>query len=187
MSHKIRIGVSGDAGSFSEQAAINYTQSKHLDAELIYLTHMEGVLAALAANKIELGIFPVVNFRGGLVKMAFEAMGKYSFELLDEIRLDVRQCLMTLPRVEFTQIETIASHAQALLQCESYLKHNFPQVKLLEWEDTAKAAYDLANGNLPENTAVIAAENCAKIYQLKLIEAGIQTDKPNFTLFVVVK
>jgi len=144
--HHLRIGVSGDAGSFSEEAGILYANREGITPEIKYCIDMEGVLAALEHNEIDLGIFPVVNSRGGLVQTAFEAMGRHLFSLADEIWMEVQQCLLALPNIKREDITQIATHPQAISQCERYLKREFPTVQLIDWEDTAKAARDLHAG-----------------------------------------
>lgn len=183
----VRIAVSGDKGSFSEEAGLLYAQRNGLNAKLVYAIDMEGVLTALDRKKADLGIFPVVNSRGGLVLPAFIAMGKHLFRFTDELWLEVYQCLMARPGVTKKQIKKIASHSQAIAQCERYIRREFPKAQLIEWEDTAKAARDLAHGELKEDTAVIAPSRSAQLYGLKLLAKGIQDNHPNLTTFIVVK
>lgn len=184
---QITIGVSGDRGSFSEEAALLFARSSGINSKLSYLTDMEGVLGALDKKSIDLGIFPVVNSRGGLVQTAFEAMGRHLFTMADEVWLDVKQNLLVNNGVKKSQIKLIVSHPQALSQCERHLQKEFPKARLLEYEDTAKAAKDLAKGKFGKATAVIAPALCAKIYGLDIIEKNIQDNHPNLTTFIVVR
>lgn len=186
MKKKPKLGVSGDPGSFSEEAGLLYAQRVGIKPTLVYLTDMEGVLSALNAGKIDIGIFPVVNSRGGLVKMAFAAMGKYLFTMIDEVWLDVRQCLLVRPGVASAAIKKIVSHPQAILQCERYLLREFKRAELVEWQDTAKAAHDLSAGKLGKNSAVIAPERAARLYGLDVVVKNIQDNHPNLTTFIVV-
>lgn len=183
----MKLGISGLAGSFSEAAAEKYLQKNNLHAELVYLIDMEGVLSALENNTIDLGIFPVVNSIGGLVKPAFEAMGKHMFVMIDELPLQVNQCLMVAPNVCRENIKKIVSHPQALSQCRKYLKNNFPDALQVEAIDTAQAAQALAQNVLSSDTAVIAPEKAAKIYNLNIIEKNIEDLSPNITLFIITK
>jgi prephenate dehydratase len=187
MTNKVTLGVAGDAGSFSEQAGLIYAETVGLKPAFTYLIDMEKTLAAVAAGKVDIGIFPVINFRGGLVKMAFEAMGNYLFTPIDEVWLDVRQCLLATPGTKAGQIKKIISHSQALAQCDRFLQKNFRDAKLMEWEDTAKAAKDLAKGKLGKSSAVIASERSARIYGLEIIAKNIQDNHPNWTVFIVAK
>lgn len=187
MKKKIKIGVSGDAGSFSEEAGLAYAHRTGFEPEIFYLTDMERVLTSLDKAEIELGIFPVVNSRGGLVQTAFEAMGKHLFEFIEELWLEVYQCLLVKPGAKKTEIKKIASHPQGISQCERYIRKNFPQAQLIDWSDTAGAARDLANGVLSPDTAVIASARTAEIYGLELLDKGIQDNHPNLTTFIIVK
>lgn len=183
----MKLAVSGDRGSFSEEAGLLYSQRVGREAELFFATDMEGVLSRVEKGEADQGIFPVVNSRGGLVHTAFKAMGKHLFELVDEVWFDVHQCLMTLPDLDRSGIRKIVSHPQAIAQCERYLAREFENIPLEEWDDTAKAAKDLAEGILPPNAAVIAPARSAQIYNLKMIASGIQDNHPNLTTFIVVK
>ncbi len=183
---KTTLAVAGDQGSFSEEAGLMYAGRVGMDPEMVFAIDMEGTLSAVENGKAEFGIFPVVNSRGGLVQTAFEAMGNHLFTLVDEVWLDVHQCLLTLPGVGKSDITEIVSHPQALSQCERHLAKEFPNIKLREWEDTAKAAKDLAVGILPKTAAVIAPARSAAIYGLTILEKAIQDYKPNLTTFIVV-
>lgn len=182
------MGVSGLQGSFSEEAALLYAERTKLTLQLTYLIDMEGVLRALTQKKIDMGIFPVVNIHGGLVKPAFEAMGKYSFLPIDELWLDVKQCLLVLPGTKLNQIKKILSHPQAFAQCKNYLKNEMREAELIAWIDTAKAAKDLSEKIVSDiRTAVIAPERSAEIYHLEVLNKNIQDNIPNPTAFIIVK
>ena len=84
-------------------------------------------------------------------------------------------------------IEEIHSHEQALKQCKDYLAEKFWSKKLVEQDDTAKAAQDLASGKLPKHVAVIASKFSAEKYGLKILENDIHDLKRNLTLFLAVK
>ena len=126
-----RIAVSGDKGSFSEEAGLLYAQREGLKASLVYAVEIDRVLDLVSGRKAELGIFPVVNSRGGLVQTAYEAMGGRLFAFLGELWLEVHQCLMAFPGTPRSAIRRVASHPQALSQCERYLKKEFPQAELV--------------------------------------------------------
>lgn len=183
----MKIALSGEIGSFSEEAAMLYLNRNCLEADMLYATDMEGVLKAVNENKAEIGIFPVVNSRGGLVKPAFKAMGNYKFNYFDEVWLEVQQCLMKKPNSDINKITQIVSHSQALAQCGRYLDSNYPKAKRIEWQDTALAAKDLSENSLPENSLVIAPARAGKIYGLEIIETGIQDTRLNLTTFIVIK
>ncbi len=181
------LGVSGDIGSFSEEAALLYAHRTGHKYTLVYLMDMEGVLNAVERKKVDLGIFPVVNFRGGLVSAAFKAMGRHLFTPVDEVWLDVHQCLLAQPGVSIQQIRKVVSHPQALAQCQHYLQRECKKAIWVEWSDTAKAARDLKEKKLTRYCAVIASEQAANLYGLQVLARNIQDNHPNLTAFIVVK
>ncbi|MCW8386963.1 chorismate mutase [Fluoribacter dumoffii] len=180
-------GISGDAGSFSEEVALLYAQQNGIEPTLVHLLHMEGVLHALEEERIDLGIVPVVNLIGGLVKPAFQAMGKHAFTFIDELWHEINQCLLVRPGVQPHQISHIVSHSQGLAQCRQFLQTHYQNAEQIEWIDTAKAARDLAAGNLPSHAAIIAPARCAQLYGLEIKAVKIQDRHPNRTAFILVK
>ncbi len=84
---KLIIGVSGDKGSFSEEAAECYAYKNALsDYELRYLISVENVLTALDKGEINLGVFPIENSNGGIVYEAVYAMAKHIFGKMSIVR-----------------------------------------------------------------------------------------------------
>ncbi len=185
--NKTKIALSGIAGSFSEEAARIYASRAGFEPECVFAVDMEGVLQSIDQDKVELGIFPVVNSRGGLVQSAFHAMGKHTFTVHDELWMEVYQCLLVQKGTTTEQITKIASHPQAIAQCERHIRQHHPDAELIYWDDTAKAAQDLAQGEFDATTAVIAPSRSAQIYDLEILEKGIQDNHPNLTTFIVVK
>lgn len=183
----MKIGISGDIGSFSEEAALTYAKKSGMALQLVYLLHIEGVLSAVSSGDVDMGIFPVVNVNGGLVKSAFQAMGNHLFTVITDFWLEINHCLLVLPQTSLTQISRITSHEQAFKQCQNYLKKEFNTIPQDEAVNTAKAARDLAEGHLSATTAVIASERTAEIYHLKVVAKHVQDKHPNLTAFVLIK
>lgn len=181
------LGISGDIGSFSEDAAIKYKHKTKDSLEFKYLIDIDNVLSSLENKTINFGIFPVVNLNGGLVKTAFDAMGKYKFRVVDEIWLDIDHHLITNHSVNFQEINKIISHPQAFAQCKKYLKKHFPKAEYIEWRSTALAARNLSEGTFDSNTAVIGHKKTSHIYNLKVVAESIQDKTPNLTAFIVVE
>lgn len=184
----MKIGVMGAKGSFSDEAGQTLVMKDTLSgATLEYLVSAENVLAALEEGKIDIGVFPIENSNGGIVIEAVYAMAKHRFAVEKMFEIEVRMNLMAKKGVNAEQITSITSHDQALKQCRMYLKRRWPGIELTAYEDTAKAAADLAAGKLPETTAVIASEAAANLYDLDILEESIQDLKFNYTTFVVAK
>ncbi len=181
-----RIGVMGIRGSFSEEAALEYARDNKLgEVEIVELLSTEGVLRALECEEADYGIFALENSNGGVVYESIYAMAAHRFKVEDLFEIDVNHTLLVHPSLDGRDgIDRIASHQQAIRQCRMWLRHNFPTTRVTEEADTAEAARMLANGELPAATAVIAAERCATLFGLRVLERRIQDLKFNFTTFV---
>lgn len=183
---KLRIGVSGQVGSFSEEAAKYYCHKNNIkNAKIFYLTSAEGVLQSLDDGTIDKAVFPIENSNGGVVLEAVYAMSKHNFNIKKMFEIDVKHCLLIKKGANQSAIKKITSHQQALRQCRMYLKRKWMDVELEEYSDTASAAKDLGEGKFTKETAVVASKNCAKLYGLDILEEGIQDLKFNFTTFIV--
>ena len=186
MTNKLKIGVMGQIGSFSEEAANYYcTNNRIKNFKIEYLITAENVLKSLSDGKINLGIFPIENSNGGIVEEVIYAMSKYNFIIEEMFEIDISHNLIIKPDTKPSDIKKISSHPQALKQCRMYLKRMWPGVELEEYKDTAEAAKDLSSGKLPATTAVIAPKICAQLYKLEILEESIQDLKFNFTTFIV--
>ncbi len=183
----MKLGVYGEQGSFSHAAGLQYLEENNQEAEIVYLVEFDNLFRALAEGEIDIAILPVVNQNGGLVMPAFEIMGQYEFVPTYDLKLAVVQCLMTLPDTNPEDITEITSHPQAHRQCKGYLAKNHSNAKLVEWNDTASAARDLAAGTLPKTAAVLASKQAAEMYDLKLVKEGCEDNPENFTTFIALK
>ena len=112
-------------------------------------------------------------------------MANHNFNIEKIFEIDIKMNLMALPGIKREEIKKIISHQQALHQCRMYLKRIWPEAELEEYSDTASAAKDIREGILPKNSAAIAPRICSELYNLELIEEGIQDLKFNFTTFMV--
>lgn len=175
----------GARGSFSEEAGRTYAAKAGIKKfEIAYLINAERVLSALEAGEIDIAIFPIENSNGGIVLEAVHAMAKHNFHIQKIFEIDIHHNLLVRKGTKAGQIKKITSHDQAIKQCRMYLKRQWPEVDIEVYEDTAKAAADLASGKLPKTTAVIASRAAAKLYKLDILEESIQDLKFNYTSFI---
>ena len=87
---------------FSEEAGLIYAAKAHsAKYEIRYLIDMDGVLAALERGEIDVGIFPLLIIIAVLFGLLFTAMGKYNFMPIDDLQLNVEQCLLANLRYRF--------------------------------------------------------------------------------------
>ncbi len=181
----VTIAVSGIAGSFDDEAAQKYLANNQLNGDIFYAVTAERTFQTVMSGNATHGIVPLENSAGGMVNETLFAMANYVFTIKKVLQLDVQQNLMVLPGTKITDIESITSHPQALAQCRQFLKREFGSTPLKDYPDTALAAQDLRHGKLSSTVAVIASAQAAKLFELEILEAGIQDLKYNITSFLL--
>lgn len=186
MRYRMKIGVMGARGSFSEEAGRTYAKKwlKTKDFAVEYLITAEATLAALDSREIDIAILALENSTMGVVQSTVYAMAGHVFSIKRIFSIDVRHCLMIRKETTKKQIKTIVSQDPAIQQCKKYLAKKWPKTKIQLYEDTAKAAEDLANGTLPATCAVIASKAAAQAYGLTIVAESIQDLKNNNTTFI---
>jgi prephenate dehydrogenase len=184
-------GIQGGMGSFNEealQAYITKKQIEHYKTEYLFTT--EKVLKNLHEGNIDFGLFAISNSTGGLVEESIQAMAKYRFSIVEDFTILIRHFLMKRKDVKEKEITTIMAHSQVFKQCEKTLREQYPHLTLVTGEndlmDTAKAAEELAKGNLPKTTAILGPKTLATHFGFNIIAEELQDKKDNLTRFLLV-
>ncbi len=113
-----------------------------------------------------------------------ELLRQSSLRIIGELRLRISHVLCALPGQTVEGLTEVNSHPMALMQCEQYLRRH-PNLKMVERFDTAGSAREIAEGNLTGHAAV-CGEYAANLYGLEILERGIETNKRNFTRFLIL-
>jgi len=187
----MKIGIQGGLGSFNEEAIKYYTKREGIsNFETVYLHTTKNVLKALEKGKIDYGQFAIHNSTGGLVIETIEELGNYKFKLINHYGIKIEHTLMIKKGLKLKDIDTIMTHPQVLKQCKENLANKYPNLKLTSGEgvliDHAEVAKSLSENKLPDNIGVIASKVLAEIYNLEIVEIGLQDLKNNFTSFMYI-
>ena len=89
-----------------------------------------------------------------------------------------------MPGVKLSDIKSIESHPMAIRQCNDFL-FRLKNVEIRESDDTAVSAKKVKDKKL-KDTAAIANEHAAKKFGLQILEKRIETNKKNFTRFLIL-
>lgn len=182
----LTLAAFGAEGSFSEEAAERYLEREGLRGRVLSSPDLEHLFALLDERAADLVCLPVANSIGGLVRATFEVLGRHLFAPLGQVDLPVRHALLVRPGTQAASLRAVASHPQALAQCERYLARSFPHAERIEWNDTASAARDLAGGRLAATTAVLASLRAAQRFGLEPLERDVQDVRDNRTTFLIL-
>ena len=175
---KQRVAFQGEPGAYSEMAALQYFSN----AELVPMRSFQEVFNIIETGKVDFAVVPIENSIEGSISETYDLLFLTNMFVSGEIYQRIRHCLITNKRASST-IKLAYSHPQALGQCRSYL-----QTKGLEpvpTYDTAGAVKLIKEKKITEGAA-IASKRAAEIYDMEIVEEGIEDKKNNFTRFLVL-
>lgn len=175
----VRVAYLGPAGTFSEEAAIQFFGSS---IEHVPCTSFDEVFRAATAGTAEYGVVPVENSTEGVVSRSLDLLRHSPLHIVGEVSLMVRHNLLRLSD-SLEGIEVVFAHPQALAQCQGWLTTHLPHVE-------RRAASSNAEGARLATThpawAGIAGARAATQFSLHTAAHAIQDDAFNRTRFAVV-
>ncbi len=178
---KLNISFQGEYGAFSEQAAIAYFGKKCIP---IPQENFRDVFEDVKRKRSAFGIIPIENSVFGSVHQNFDLLQEYPLNIIGELKLRIKMNLMALPKTTLTDIRHIYSHPQGLGQSDKFLR-TLKNVTLHPYYDTAGSAKMIFEEQRAD-AAAIASEQAAKHYNLTILKKNIETDRRNFTRFLIL-
>jgi prephenate dehydratase len=187
MAGVIRVGYMGIPFSNSEEMARVFSAKFDLkEVELVPLMSAKNVIDHLISKDIQYGVLAVENRFAGIVEESRIAkLGVRNLLELDLMWSPIHHCVFK--RNKDDKITSLVSHIQALLQSQNNLRSLYPEVELVECEDTAYAAEMLAKGKLPEGSAAVCRRDAGEHYGLYLANENVEDNKDNMTKFSLVR
>lgn len=181
-----RVAIQGFAGSFHEEAARRYYGGNFAEMPLIVeCSTFDGLYKAMEQGVADCAIMAIENTISGGLLPNFELLRKYSQKIKGEIYLHIHQNLMALPGQKLEDIREVRSHYMAINQTREFFETRCPWMRMVEAEDTAKSAADLAEQKLM-GVGAVASKLAAQMYGLEILEPEIETFKTNFTRFLIL-
>ena len=178
-----RIAIQGYKGCFHEQAARMFYAGAP-ESAIVECAAFEDLYRALGAGLADAAVMAIENTLSGGLIHNFELLRKYDRKVKGEVYLRIRQNLMALPGQTLKDIREVRTHFMAINQTRAFFEKEAPWIHLVESEDTAKSAADVAQKKL-QGVGAVASALAAELYGLEIFAAGIETDKQNFTRFLV--
>ena len=176
-----RVTIQGIAGCFHETAAHRFFGK---EIEVLPCESFELLFDRLAEDRTRLGIAAIKNTIAGSLLPNHELLHKSGMQIIGEEKIRISHVLCALPGETIDQIEEVRSHPIALMQCGDFLK-TMPHARVVERDDTAGSAREIADGNL-RHTAAICGEDAARLYGLEILARAIETNRHNFTRFLIL-
>lgn len=177
-----KIAIQGIRGCFHDIAAHRFFLDEEL--ELVQCNTFEDVFLSMKQDPTTLALVAIENTIAGSLLHNYELLHNSGVTVVGEHKLRIQHSVMCLPEDNWQDITEVNSHYVALMQCRAFLESN-PEVKVVEVADTAGAAETISRKHL-RGHAAICHKDAARIYGLKVLQEGIETNKHNFTRFLVL-
>lgn len=177
----MKVAIQGGNASFHDIAARDYFGK---DINTIQCDSFRKLCEVLKEGQADYAVMAIENSIAGSILSNYTLLHEFNFYIVGEIQLRIEQNLIALPGTNIKDIQKVRSHYMALLQCRDFL-NQYPHIQVEEYHDTAESAKVIRENN-EEGVAAIAGRYAAELYQLELIAEGIETEKKNYTRFMVL-
>lgn len=177
-----KVAIQGVSGAFHEIAAREFFRGEEID--ILPCNTFKELFQSLADDDSLLGIVAIENTIAGSLLQNHNLLRESGCMIIGEHKLRIEHNLAVLPGQKIEDIDEVYSHPIALMQCEDFLDGH-RHVKAIESEDTALSAKDIADNKLTRRGA-ICSSLAAEKYGLEIIAKGIETNKRNFTRFLII-
>lgn len=176
-----KIAIQGIKGSFHHQVAGEYFGQ---DVPVDECRSFREVVDSLLTNRSVSGVMAIENSTAGTILPNYALIDENNLQIKGEHYIPIFMNLMALPGQKIGDIKKVFSHPMALLQCQNFFKDH-PRIELIEDTDTADVAKRISDHKL-EGVAALAGRTAAEIYNLEILNEGVQTMKSNSTRFLVL-
>jgi len=177
-----RVTIQGIAGCFHDAAARNYFAGENI--ETVECETFPDMFGKLDGDASLLGIVAIENTIAGSLLTNHELLRRSNLKVVGETKMRISHVLCALPGETLQSVTEVNSHPMALMQCDQFLRSH-RHFNIVEKNDTAGSARDIADKCLSGHAAV-CGKYAAELYGLDILAEGIETNKRNFTRFLIL-
>lgn len=176
-----RVVFQGAEGAYSHLAMLRYfgeqVKSFHVDT-------FRDAMTAIEEGSADFAVLPIENSTAGIVSEIYDLLVEFENYIVGEQIIKIEHCLLGLPGTDISQIRTVYSHPQSLMQSARFLSahEDWKQVSL---KNNAFAAAKVSKEG-DKSQAAIAGEQAAKAYGLEILKRGVNQAENNSTRFIIV-
>lgn len=174
--------IQGGLGAFHEIAAREYFKN---EIEVVPCETFDNIIERVENQEVDYGIMAIENTVAGSLMPNYVLLRESNIKIIGEQYIRIKQNLVALPGQNIEDLTEVHSHYMAIAQSRKFFK-NYPAIKLVESTDTALSARKINDKKLVGKGA-IASDLAAEMYNLEILAAGIETNKRNYTRFLILK
>jgi chorismate mutase/prephenate dehydratase len=176
----IKVVFQGVAGAYSQMAMHTYFGTE-IQSEGV--ASWRDAMEAVSQGQADFAVLPIENSSAGIVSENYDLLVEYNNYIVGEQTIAIEHALLGLPEADISQITTVYSHPQALMQCVDFLDE-YKRWQRIRMTNTAVAAEKVkADGD--KTQAAIANPITAQLYGLKVLKTAINYSESNSTRFII--
>lgn len=177
---KARVVFQGADGAYSQAAMMKYfgeqVNSFHVDT-------FREAMSAIDEGSADFAVLPIENSTAGIVNEIYDLLVEFENYIVGEQIIKIEHCLLGVPGASISDIKTVYSHPQSLMQSAKYLAdHDWQQISM---QNNAFAAKKVAQEQ-DKTQAAIAGEHAGRIYGLDVLKKGVNHSDTNSTRFIII-
>jgi len=179
---KKKVSIQGIRGAFHQEAAEKYFGS---EIEIVECLTFSELINNVEFGESNFGVMAIENSLVGSILPNYALIRESTLKISGELYLRIEQNLIAQYGENIDTINEVRSHPMALAQCSNFFK-NLPSIKLIDCEDTALSAKQIAELKL-KGIATVASKKAALEYGLDVISPSIESNKENYTRFLILE
>ncbi len=180
-----RVAIQGELGAFSHEAAERMVPAARIVPCARSLEVFDRLGTGSAKRSVDVAVVPIENSLAGSVLEHFDLLLTRNVFVQREFSLRIVHNLIAVPGVKLPDIRRVYSHPVALDQCREFFRLH-PKIEPVSYYDTAGSVKHILAEDL-RDAAAIASRRAAGVYGGKILRAGIEDNKQNFTRFFLVQ
>jgi prephenate dehydratase len=176
----MKVAIQGELGCFSHEAAGKMTPR----ATVVPCARSSEVFDRLEKGSVQAAVIPIENSLAGSVAEHFDLLLARDVFIHAEFHLRIRHNLIAPPGVSISRVRHVLSHPVALDQCRNFFRSH-PNVQAIPFYDTAGSVRHIVESGL-QDSAAIAPKQAAGQYGARVLQAGIEDNRQNYTRFLLI-
>jgi prephenate dehydratase len=177
----MKVAIQGELGSFSHEAAERMLPR----CSVVPCARSAEVFDRVERGSVEGAVIPIENTLAGTVAEHADLLVSRNVFIQAEFLLRIIHNVIAPPGVQMRSLRRVLSHPVALDQCRDFF-HQHPHIEPVPFYDTAGSVKHVIENQL-KDAAGIAGRQAAREYSGKILKAGIEDEKSNFTRFFLVR
>ncbi len=177
----VKVVYQGVEGAYQHAAALKYFGR---DVDAYHVASFEDAMKEVEEGRADYAVLPIENSSAGAVVDMYDLLIRYPNYIVAETFVEVNHSLLGLPETQLSNIRTVFSHPQALMQCSDFLNGG-RDWKLISYGNTAAAAKKVAEDR-DKTQAAVASAIAGELYGLKVLKPFIENNQGNTTRFIIL-